>query len=494
MVPFISLQMDRRSALPLQRQLYQELRAAVLEGRLSPGARLPSTRALAADLGISRNTAASAFDQLRAEGYLEGKAGSGTYVARTLPEELLRVRAAPAPNAPVTMPAARLSRRGEMLSAIPVSLSRERAKAHAFVPGIPALDVFPRDLWGRTAARILRHAPEELLSYHSAAGHTALRRAIAEYLRAARGVRCTAEQVIVTAGSQQALDLAARVLLDPGDVAWVEDPGYLGARGALCAAGVRCVPVPVDGEGLSVAAGEKSAPEARLAYVSPSHQYPLGVTMSLARRMALLDWARRNSAWVMEDDYDSEFRYSGRPLAALQGLDTAHRVIYMGTFSKVLFPALRLGYMVLPESLVDAFVSARALADRHPPGLEESLVTEFLCEGHFARHVRRMRALYASRQEVLVSAARRELDGLLEVPPAEAGMHLIGWLPEGSDDAEVSRRAAAAGITAPAVSSYVLRHAVKPGLILGYAALNPRQIREGARKLACAMLDKSLVY
>lgn len=488
MVPFISLQLDRRSAVPLHRQLYDELRSAVLAGRLSPGARLPSTRSLSADLGISRNTAAGAFDQLLAEGYLEGKVGSGTYVAGSLPEDLLRVRELPRANARPAVPPAELSRRGAVLAATPVS-SPCLGSARAFRPGVPALDEFPCELWARMAARILRHPPAGLLNYADAAGYPPLRHAIAEYLRAARGVRCSAGQVIVTAGSQQALDLAARLLLDPGDVAWVENPGYLGARGALLAAGVRPVPVPVDSEGLSVVEGERRAPGARMAYVSPSHQYPLGITMSLPRRMALLDWARRKQAWIVEDDYDSEFRYAGRPLAALQGLDTAHRVIYTGTFSKVLFPALRLGYVVAPEAVVDAFISARALADRHSPSLEQALVSEFLSEGHFARHIRRMRALYAERQEALVSAARRELAGVLDVAPAEAGMHLVGWLPKKAVDRDVSRKAADAGVSAPAVSLYALGSHTPPGLLLGYAAVNGRQIRDRIRKLAAIMLD-----
>ncbi|MBZ5625463.1 MAG: PLP-dependent aminotransferase family protein [Acidobacteriia bacterium] len=492
MVPFISLELDRRSTVPLHRQLYEELRSAVLAGRLSPGARLPSTRSLSTDLRISRNTAAGAFDQLLAEGYLEGKVGSGTYVARSLPEDLLYITDAPSGDSRHSVPPATLSRRGAVLASTPVSLSRDAATARAFRPGVPALDAFPRERWARMASRILRHSRAEWLSYGHAAGHRPLRQAIAEYLRAARGVTCSAGQVVVTAGSQQALDLAVRVLLDPGDTAWMEDPGYLGARGALLAAGVRPVPVKVDSEGLSVADGETRAPRARMAYVTPSHQYPLGVTMSLSRRMALLDWARRRQAWIVEDDYDSEFRYSGRPLAALQGLDTANRVIYTGTFSKVLFPALRLGYLVAPEAVVDAFISARALADRHSPALEQALVAEFLSEGHFARHVRRMRALYAERQDALVSAARRELAGLLEVPPAEAGMHLVGWLPKSATDCEVSRRAAAAGVSAPAVSLYALRPPARPGLLLGYAAVNGRQIREGVRKLASTMLDLRL--
>jgi GntR family transcriptional regulator/MocR family aminotransferase len=490
MVPLV-LALDPRSATPLHRQLYDEIRSAVLAGRLSAGARLPSTRALAADLAISRNTVAGAFDQLLAEGYIESRPGAGTFVAKELPEELLRV--SPATRSPGGSPVAppRLSERGRMLAATPVApTGRDGGSACAFRPGIPALDAFPRDLWSRIAARQYRQARFDLFSYGDPAGHPPLRRSIAEYLRAARGVNCSWEQVIVTSGSQQALDLAARVLVDPGDTAWVEDPGYFGARGAWTAAGLKCVPVPVDDEGLSVAQGERSAPQARMAYVSPSHQYPLGVTMSLARRMVLLAWAHRRGAWIAEDDYDSEFRYAGRPLASLQGLDTAGRVIYIGTFSKVLFPALRLGYMVAPAGTVDAFAAARALADRHPPGPSQALVAEFLAEGHFARHVRRMRTLYAERQEALLSAAGREWSGLLEVSPADAGMHLVAWLPKTASDRDISARAAAAGIVAPPLTAYYHRPGSNPpALLLGYSCANVRKIQEGVRRLAAAMIN-----
>jgi len=490
MVP-LALSLDPRSATPLHRQLYEGIRDAVLTGRLSAGARLPSTRALAADLDISRNTVAGAFDQLLAEGYIEGRPGAGTFVARELPDELLRVSPAVRGPSRTRMPAPRLSARGRMLAATPVApAAREGAAPCAFRPGIPALDEFPRDLWSRIAARQYRQSRFDIFSYGNPAGHPPLRRAIAEYLRAARGVNCSWEQVIVTSGSQQALDLAARVLLDPGETAWVEDPGYFGARGAWTAAGIRCVPVAVDAEGLSITQGEQLAPQARMTYVSPSHQYPLGVTMSLARRMALLAWARRHEAWIAEDDYDSEFRYAGRPLAALQGLDTAGRVIYIGTFSKVLFPALRLGYMVVPSGAVDAFAGARALADRHPPGPSQALVAEFISAGHFARHIRRMRTLYAERQSALLAAAQREWRGLMEVEPADAGMHLMAWLPRMSNDRDVSNRAAAAGIVAPPLSAYCHHAGVAPpALLLGYAALNVRKIQESVRRFAAAMIN-----
>jgi GntR family transcriptional regulator/MocR family aminotransferase len=325
------------------------------------------------------------------------------------------------------------------------------------------------------------------MDYGDPAGYRPLREAIAGYLRNARAVACTADQVMVVSGTQHALDLAARVLLDPGETAWVEDPGYIGTRSALMGAGVRVKPVPVDSEGFNVARAERHHPGARLCYVTPSHQYPLGVTMSLPRRLALLDWARRCNAWIVEDDYDSEFRYAGRPLAALQGLDRDQRVLYVGTFSKVLFPALRLGYLVAPPDLIGAFVAARALADHHPPSLTQAILADFIADGHLARHVRRMRTLYAERQLALLRAVRRELGGCLSVAAAEAGLHVVGWLADGVDDRAASRRAAACGVEAPPLSAYRLEQGQRGGLLLGYAATSPRQIRDGVRGLAAAL-------
>jgi GntR family transcriptional regulator/MocR family aminotransferase len=333
--------------------------------------------------------------------------------------------------------------------------------------------------------RSWRQGGDSLLSYGE--DYMPLRQAIAGYLGTARGVHCTAAQVILVAGAQQGLDLAARVLLQPGQTAWVEDPGYRGAHGALLAAGVQPVPVPVDAEGLDVAAGVARSSGARLAYVTPSRQFPLGITMSLRRRLELLAWATQAQAWVLEDDYDSEYRYTGRPLTALQGLDREARVIYLGTFSKVLFPALRLAYLVVPGDLVDTFATMRLVVSRHPPLLEQHVLAAFIAEGHFARHIRRMRALYAHRQQVLVDAVQRELSGLLHVPPSDAGMHLVGWLPDGVDDEAVSRRAAAQGIAAVPLSAYTLAAHCQPALVLGYTALNERAIHSGIRRLAQAL-------
>jgi GntR family transcriptional regulator/MocR family aminotransferase len=484
---FLSLSLDDRSVTPLFRQLYEGMRLAILSGRLRADARLPATRTLADELEVSRNTVVNAYEQLLAEGYLVGRIGSGTFIAPTLPEELLQMRPQPQPQARMARRDRLLSRRGAVLATTPRSVTTHDGRPRPFRPGVPALDGFPGELWLRLTKKYAQRTPMELLDYGDAAGYYPLREAIASHVRTARAVCCTAEQVVIVSGAQQAVDLAARVLLDPGETAWLENPGYLGARGAFLGAGILVLPVPVDAEGLHVAEAERRHPGARLCYVTPSHQYPLGVTMSLARRLALLDWARRTNAWILEDDYDSEFRYAGRPLASLQGLDCDQRVIYLGTFSKVLFPALRLGYLVAPPDLVDAFVAARTLTDHHSPSLPQAVLADFIAEGHLARHIRRMRTVYTERQAALIKAARRELEDRLRVLPAEIGLHLLGWLPEGVDDREVSRRAAAHGVEAPPLSAYSLEPTRQGGLVLGYAASTPPRIRDGMRSLAAAL-------
>jgi GntR family transcriptional regulator/MocR family aminotransferase len=485
--PLLSVPLDERAAAPMFRQLYEGIRTAILSGRFEAGMRLPASRMLASELGVSRTTVLNGYEQLLAEGYLVGRLGSGTYVAPTLPEELLQAHTLPQALRPPARRSRLLSRRGATLAAAPRPIVPRAGRPRPFRPGVPALDAFPSELWLRLTKKYTRRMFAELGDYGDPAGYRPLRQAIAAYLQAARGVCCDADQIIVVSGAQQALDLAARVLLDPGEAAWVEDPSYIGARGALSGTGVQVVGVPVDREGLDVAGAARRHPRARLCYVTPSHQYPLGVTMSLSRRLALLDWARRASAWIVEDDYDSEFRYAGRPLAALQGLDRDRRVLYVGTFSKVLFPALRLGYLVAPPDLVDAFVAARTLADHHSPTLPQAVLAEFIADGHLARHVRRMRTLYAERQTALLAAVRRELDGCLSVAPAEAGLHLVGWLGEGEDDRVASRRAAAHGVETPPLSAYQIERGKRGGLLLGYAASSPREIRDGVRRLALAL-------
>ncbi|HEX2037108.1 MAG TPA: PLP-dependent aminotransferase family protein [Chloroflexota bacterium] len=522
-LPAVVLDHAPGATRPLYRQLYDQLREAILSGQLAAGTRLPATRTLQATLGVARTTVVNAFAQLLAEGYLEAKVGSGTYVASTLPDHLLHAGRQGSPSHPpavrrhltharragqepvpagdgigaggraASAPGRGLSQRGTLLAGTPVfprssvPLPVGRPERLAFRPGLPAMDAFPWGTWATLAARRWRRPPAELVGYGEAAGYRPLREAVAAYLGAARAVRCDPQQVIVVAGSQQGLDLAARVLLDVGDPVWIEDPGYLGARGALLAAGAQLVPVPVDEQGLDVEAGRARCPQARLAYVTPSHQYPLGMTMTLARRLALLEWARQSGAWVLEDDYDSEYRYTGRPLAALQGLDRHGRVIYLGTFSKVLFPALRLGYVVAPPDLVAAFVAARALADRHSPSVDQAVLADFIAEGHFVRHLRRMRLLYAERQRALLEAAGHTVQGLLEVAPAPAGMHLVGRLPPGVSDSAAARRAAGRGLVTPPLSAYALGPPRQSGLILGYAAVPAPEHLPAMRRLGAAL-------
>lgn len=482
-INFGTVALDPEAAVPLYQQLYESLRDAILSGRLKGGMRLPPTRTLAAELDVSRNTVVNAFDQLTAEGYIEAKVGAGSYVASDLPEDILALRSQSIDVRPSERwdRAGVLSRRGQTIAAAPVRFGP--SKSGPFQPGLPALDAFPFNVWQQLMDRRWRYLPPASFGYGDAAGYGPLREAIATYLGATRGVRCEAEQIIVVAGTQQAINLAAHILLDPGDQVWMEDPGYPDGRMALLGAGVQPIAVPVDDEGISIKLGCQRCPDARMAYITPSYQYPLGIRMSLGRRLRLLEWAKQANAWILEDDYDSEYRYAGRPLAALQGLDHAGRVIYIGTFSKVLFPALRLGYVVVPHDLIDGFTAALALANRCLPVLPQAVLVDFFAEGHFARHMRRMRTLYADRQALLVELVHKKLAGQIEIDPADAGLHLMGWLPDG-DDAVTSARLAEHGIKAPPLSSYAVRLQPRPGLVLGYAALSERQIRDGVETMA----------
>ncbi|HEX8149870.1 MAG TPA: PLP-dependent aminotransferase family protein [Pyrinomonadaceae bacterium] len=486
-IPNGLIALDAASPTPLYRQLYDSLRRAILAGQLAPGTRLQSTREMAAELNVSRNTVVNAYEQLLAEGYLEGQVGSGTYVSRALPEDLLNVKTVTRSMPRTGAKGVVLSERGKAFAAFAPLVPRAPEPVRPFQTGVPALDAFPSDIWSKLLAKHWRDPEDTLLGYGEPQGHAPLRRAVASYLGLARAVRCAPEQVIVVDGAQMAFDLIARVLLDPGDAAWMEEPGYPGARSALIAAGARLAYVPVDGEGIDVAAGAGLEPRARLIYVTPSHQFPLGMTMSLSRRLALLDWAGRAGAWVVEDDYDSEYRYEGRPLASLQGIDSDGRVIYLGTFSKFLFPSLRLGYMVVPPALVDAFVAARAMAGRHSPTVEQAVLTDFIEEGHFGRHIRRMRALYRARQVALLGALADECGGLLEAEPTDAGLQLNAWLPEGLDDRELVRAAAARGVEARPMSLFYAGKPGRPAVVLGYAAFDEGRIRWGAAQLAAAV-------
>jgi GntR family transcriptional regulator/MocR family aminotransferase len=486
-LPLGTIALDSGGDLPLYRQLYDALRDAILDGRLHPGGRLPSSRTLATELGVGRNTVLAAYEQLAAEGYLEGQVGAGTQVAAVLPDSLLqldRQSKEPRPKRQAPAQARTLSERGKSLSAtrrlVP---AYTRGQGRAFQHGLPAIDRFPAMLWSRLLARHSRDTRSSLFGYEIGIGLPALREAIAAYAGAARGVVCSAEQVIVTVGAQAALDLAARMLLDPGDPVWVEDPGYLGARGALAGAGATLVPVPVDEEGLDVEAGIERHAAPRLVYVTPSHQFPLGATLSLQRRLALLDHAGRCGAWIIEDDYDSEYRYQGRPIPSLQGLDRTGTVIYMGTFAKTLFPALKIGYLIVPGHLVDAFATAIRISGHVPPPAMQAALADFIGEGHFGSHVRRMRALYAERRAIVLDAIGNELSSWLRPAPGEGGLQLSAFLPEGADDRGLAAAAMEAGIHVSPLALYRLEQG-RPGLYMGYASVPEAELKRAAAKLA----------
>ena len=489
-LPPIALDFDRK--IPMYRQLYEWFRRAILAGQLRPGQRVPSTRALAAELKVSRIPVSSAFEQLHAEGYFETFVGAGTCVARSIPDEALKP--ATGKTTGKMLSASRLASNSKALRNVSrrVALMRLPAQtwSNKLVPfrvSLPALEKFPLRVWNQLLNRHARKSTRQLMAYGEAQGYAPLREAIAEYLGAARALRCEPSQILVTTGSQQGLQLSAQVLLDANEQVWVEEPGYPGARQALVMAGAKLVPVPVDHEGLDVAEGIRSARNARAAYITPSHQYPLGVTMTATRRMLLLQWAMQSGAWIIEDDYDSEYRLGGRPIASLQGLDTDARVIYVGTFSKVMFPALRLGYMVVPKDLVAAFSTLRDATDQFSSTLYQAVMADFIREGHFARHIRRMRVLYIERRTALVEAIQKQMDCQLEVIGAEAGMHLVALLPPGVSDVAISKRAAAMGISAMPLSSCYAKPPLRGGLILGYGGTDARQIRDGIRKLAMSM-------
>ena len=465
----------------LQARLHGRLRKAILDGALTPGAALPATRRLAEDAGLSRNTVEAVYDQLEAEGFVERRHGSGSFVSPALPErELAPAGARTPPPAPGTASPVRLSRRG-LLMARPYGPD-EAPVGRAFVPTLPALDLFPRQLWARLLARAARAPGPEHLTAGDRAGFRPLREAIAAYVGSTRAVACSPDQVVVLTSSQQAIDLAVRLLTDPGDRVWHEEPGYRAAAAAFLAAGAEVVPVPVDAEGIDVAAGQRLAPDARLAYVSPSHQYPTGVAMSLSRRLQLLAWAARADAFVIEDDYDSEFRFEGRPLAALQGLDQAGRVVYVGTFNKLMFPALRLAYLVAPPDLAERFVAARVLIDGHASTLPQAALADFIGEGHLGSHLRHMRTVYEERRRALVDAVAT-LDGRLVLGPIDGGMHACAYLPAGADDVAIAAAARRVGVELRPLSRLYLGPA-RPGFILGFAAARPAEIRSAIERIA----------
>ena len=471
---------DKESGVPIYQQVADFLRGKIASGAIPPGSRLPSSRQLLNKLGVSRTTIITAYSQLLADGYIEGQIGSGTYVAHDA-VNLIDAGALPELDESGLGRTRGLSRRGRDYQSI--QIDRLVMENVPFNVGTVRVDGRTSAQWRQIAVRKLTIDPSQL-GYIDPVGDVNLRREVAKYLSAARGARCTPEQIILVAGTQQATDLAIRVLLDPGDQVWVEDPAYPLTAIALEAAGMSLVPVPVDHEGLDVSKGIKSAPKARAAFVTPSHQYPLGVALSLQRRADLLAWALKNDAWVIEDDYDSEFRYGGAALPALRALDTGNRVIYTGSFSKVMFPGLRYGYMVVPLALVNAFAAARMISDRHPPIFFGSVLAEFMQRGYFVSHIRRMRNEYQRARDVLVAQLQRHVGGIVDVSTPNQGMHLIVYLPDGWSDEQVAAEAREQGVVVRPISRLYRCSRPRPGLMLGFAGFDQHRLRSAASSLA----------
>ena len=476
----------REAEGPLYRRVYLALKTKIRAGGLGPAARVPSTRALARDLGVSRNTVMLAYEQLAAEGYLVSRHRGATSVAGVAPPRAAPGAGRPAPEgpAPVSAYARRLSARLDLGPARPPG--PRPALRYDFRYGRPAVDEFPREIWRRLLATHARRASSDALGYASPAGHGPLRAALGEYLGRARGVVCDPERIVVVNGTQQALDLIARVLLDPGDGAVVEEPHYPGATIPFEAVGARLLRVPVDAGGLDPAKLPDAAERPRLAYVTPCHQFPSGVIMALERRLALLRWASQVGAWVVEDDYVSEFRYEGRPLEALQSLDRDDRAIYLGSFSKTLFPALRVGYLVLPRRLVRPFLAAKWVADRFSAPLYQEALAELITSGQFERYLRRAGGRNAGRRRALIKALREGFGDRVEIAGENTGVHLVVWLndvPPRALDALIAR-AAGAGVGIYPVAPYYTEPPRRAGLLFGYAALTEGEIRAGVRRLA----------
>jgi GntR family transcriptional regulator / MocR family aminotransferase len=462
-------------------QVYAQIRSAILSGTFAPGAKLPSTRALARRLAIARSSVATAYEQLFAEGFLSGRVGSGTYVSSDLPEAVdvgpVRTKRRPLDTPP---PTARLTHK--------CSRAVELVSAKADRPFNTArmlIDARTAEIWRKLTGRAMRSLSDIHTTYSDPRGLIELRRAVCDYVRVARAVRCEPEQILITAGSQQAFDIAIRVLLSPGDTVWVEDPGYPLTYRALAAAGMAPLPLPVDAQGMNVARAIKtSGRTAKAAVVTPSLQYPTGVVLSMPRRLELLGWARDSGAWIIEDDWASEYRYSGRPLASLQGLDEDECVIYLGTLNKTLFPGLRIGYAVVPYALMDRFVATRQIMDRQPPTLQQGVLAEFMAEGHLAAHIRRMRLIYRSQRDALVSELAQKASDHLEVAAPDQGMHIVAHVRHGLSDVAIEAAAQARGIVVQALSRFYLKARPRPALMLGFCGYPSHRLVRAAAELA----------
>ena len=486
------VKLDGRKTRPMFRQIYDSVRSAILDGRLSKGFALPSSRELAVELGVSRMTVVSAYDQLTAEGYLTSAVGRGTFVSEELPEEHQLVRFGAPASRPIDEAPSDfgpyLSKTGQRYlheqQSLPTFLS---GSLKPFRPGIPALDKFPVETWAKLSRRRWKQATGGNLSYGHPAGYLQLRKSIAEYVQAFRGVRCDHSQVMVLSGTQQAIDVTSRLVLCPGDKVLFENPGYRTARAAIKTQGAEIVAMPIDENGALIAEGIRRAPNARMAYVTPSHQFPMGVTLSIERRMELIEWAQKNHSIIIEDDYDSEYRYAQRPIPSLQGLDRSERTVYIGSFSKVVFPALSIGYAVVPKGMVEAFETALAIVGRPPSILDQIILNDFIREGHFGRHLRRMRKVHQERRTAFVETIEELLGDQLEIVGSDAGLHCTARIRGGEDATEIARRITQKGVVIRDIGEYECQATPDEehtnALIFGFACASPAKIRSAVRTI-----------
>lgn len=471
------IKLSKTSEAPLYLQLYNQLRTMIIEGRLRSGDRLPASRTLATELGVSRVIVSQAYEQLIIEGYLSGKTGAGTFVADTLPDQLLHVGSKQ--NASKKKVSAEINK-----PVISLPQSEMQTKIEPFQLGIPSLDYFPYKTWQTTGSKVLKDLKKHNLGYEDPLGYWPLRKAIASYLRLSRAVQCEADQVVIVTGAQQGMNIIASFLLKKGDKVWMEDPGYFGAVSSFLYAGVELCPVPVNQDGIDINYAKENFPNARLAYVTPSHQFPLGCMLPQNKRMELLKWAEENDTWILEDDYDSEYRYESRPLPSLQGMDKAGRVIYMGTFSKVMFPALRLAYLVLPSvEMVKEFNAFKETIDRRSPVMEQLMLCTFMEEGHFLRHIRKMRVLYAERLTFLIGLLKAHLSEYLTPSDAQSGLHLLCWISDKVDIALLKQEIEKKKLFVSFPSEYTIEHNIPPAITLGFAAFTKYRLKMGVEKL-----------
>ncbi len=467
------LKLSKKSPTPLYLQLYGQFRQMILSKRFRAGERVPASRNLAKELGVSRIIVSQAFEQLIMEGYLVGKPGSGTFVVQVLPDQLLHVK----------------TKNGQKINEStrrdgPASSTERKIKTRYFQIGTPSLDSFPYKTWSNVAANVLKDLKKINLGYGDTLGYWPLRKAIASYLRISRAVTCEAEQIIVVTGSQQGLNLITQCLLKKNDKVWMEDPCYFGARDAFEGMGVEICGIPVDKDGLDIDYARKKFPKAGMVYVTPSHQFPLGYTLSQQKRWQLLEWAQQNESWILEDDYDSEFRYEGNPLPSLQGLDENKRVIYSGTFSKVLFPGLRLAYIVLPSvEMVNDFKKVKEIFDRQSPIMEQLILYRFMEEGFFLRHIRKMRLLYAERQQIIVKLLNEQLSDYIRLNVPPSGMHVIGWLSEKINLSSFGQEIKKQNLAVSFISEFTLQHTLPPAIALGFTAFTKYQLKTAVEKL-----------